>query len=112
MDVLLQVNVSGEGQKMGCRPGDAEEILRAAARWPNIRIKGLMTIPPYDDDPEKSRPFFQKLVKLKKELEGLGIEGVSLDDISMGMSGDFEIAVEEGATLIRVGSAIFGARVY
>jgi hypothetical protein len=106
--VLLEVNVSGEQTKFGFDP----ETLRA--RWdellalPRVQVCGLMTMAPYDEDPEKSRPYFAKLRGLREELETRA--GVPLPDLSMGMSGDFEAAIAEGATMVRVGSAIFGDR--
>ena len=112
MNILLQVNVSGERQKSGCRPEDAAELLKAASREPGIRVRGLMTIPPYSEDPEDARPHYGRLMEIRGELELLGVDNVSLDTISAGMTNDFEVAVEEGATLVRVGSAIFGERVY
>jgi len=112
LDGLLQVNVSGEPQKSGCAPDEAESLLKAASCEKGVRIKGLMTIPPYSEDPENSRPFYRALMELKAGLERGGIENVSLDTISAGMTNDFEVAIEEGATMVRVGSAIFGERVY
>jgi len=106
--ILIQVNVSGEAAKSGVAPGDLGKVLEAAAGFPGVRVEGLMTIPPYDPDPEASRPWFRRLRELAREFDGVG--GVSLGELSMGMSGDFEVAIEEGATLIRVGTAIFGER--
>jgi len=106
--ILIQVNVSGEAAKSGVRPDDLEETLKAAAGLAGVRVEGLMTIPPYDPDPEASRPIFSRLRELAKEFDGVG--GGSLKELSMGMSGDFEVAIEEGATLVRVGTAIFGER--
>lgn len=107
---LLQVNLTGETQKGGCRPQDAADILKAASRLPGLRIEGLMTIPRFSDDPEDSRPVFRALLELRADLDRIGIENTGLDEISAGMTGDFEVAVEEGATMVRVGSAIFGER--
>ncbi len=107
---LLQVNISGEDSKSGCRPEDAVELLKSASPLRGVRITGLMTIPPFSDDPENSRPVFRALMGLKNELEKMGIENVSLSVISAGMTNDFEVAVEEGSTLVRVGTAIFGSR--
>lgn len=106
--ILIQVNVSGEAAKSGVRPDDLEETLKAAAGLAGVRVEGLMTIPPYDPDPEASRPIFRRLREFAKEFDGVG--GGSLKELSMGMSGDFEVAIEEGATLVRVGTAIFGER--
>ncbi len=110
VECLLQINVSGEKQKSGCDPVDAVDLLKKAAGFPGIRIRGLMTIPPYAKDPENSRPYYKELYNLKNRFERMNIKGVTMKDLSMGMSGDFEVAVEEGATMVRVGSAIFGPR--
>jgi hypothetical protein len=107
---LLQVNISGEKQKSGCKPEDAGDILKAASRLAGVKIVGLMTIPPACDDPEDSRPVYRSLMELKADLMKIGIENVSLSIISAGMTNDFEVAVEEGSTLVRVGTAIFGSR--
>lgn len=112
LDALLQVNISGGRRKSGCAPSEAADILKAISGKAGLRIKGLMTIPPYSEDPEDSRPFYRALIDLRGDLARLGIENVSLDEISAGMTGDFEVAIEEGATLVRVGTAIFGERVY
>ncbi|MCH8157852.1 MAG: YggS family pyridoxal phosphate-dependent enzyme [Nitrospinae bacterium] len=110
MPILLQVNVSGEASKFGMEPETVPEVLRAVAPLEGIRIRGLMTIPPYDPDPERSRPYYIRLRELRDTCSRLKLPGVSLDELSMGMSGDYEVAVEEGATLVRVGTAIFGPR--
>lgn len=107
---LLQVNLSGEKQKSGCRAQEAEEIIKEASRLEGVKILGLMTVPPYSDDPEDSRPFFKELYQLSRRMEALGVENVTMDQISAGMTNDFEVAVEEGSTIVRVGSAIFGER--
>lgn len=109
-DVLIEVNIAGERQKGGVAPDDAAELVRSAAMLPNIRIKGLMTMPPYSEDPEDSRPHYRRLRELAEELRRKDIPGAEQDTLSMGMSGDYEVAVEEGATLVRVGTAIFGER--
>ena len=110
LEGLLQVNISGERQKSGCAPGEAVDLLKAAAGAEGLRIVGLMTIPPLSGDPEKARPVYRALMDPKRDIEKLGIENISMDTISAGMTGDFEVAVEEGSTLVRVGSAIFGER--
>ncbi len=96
---LLQVNVSGEASKFGVAAGDAEALLDRVAVLPHVEVVGLMTIAPYHDDPERARPVFASLRELAREL--------GLHELSMGMSGDYEVAVEEGATLVRIGSALF-----
>jgi pyridoxal phosphate enzyme (YggS family) len=109
LDVLVQVNLAGEPQKGGCAPEAVGPLLRACRRWPSLRATGLMTIPPADADPEGARPHFRALRALRDELRTTP-EGAGLHELSMGMSADFEVAIEEGATIIRVGTAIFGAR--
>lgn len=109
-DILIQVNLSGETSKSGTTFKEAQEIVRQVSRLQNVRICGLMTMPPFFDDPEAARPYFRELKLLSKEIESLAIPRVSMQELSMGMSGDFEVAIEEGATLVRIGSAIFGSR--
>ncbi len=112
IDCLLQVNLSGEEQKSGCDRDEAVSLIKASGDGGLVRFCGLMTIPPYNEDPEASRPIFRELANLKIEIERLGLENCSMDKISMGMTGDFEIAIEEGATIVRIGTGIFGKRVY
>jgi hypothetical protein len=109
-DVLVEVSIAGEESKAGVGVQDAPALIRDAARLRNIRITGLMTMPPYSDNPEDSRPHFQRLRELRDAVIKENIPGVSMAELSMGMSGDFEVAVEEGATMVRVGTAIFGER--
>ncbi len=109
-DVLIEVNVSGEASKSGVRAEDAKDLVRAVSELKNIRVQGLMTMPPYSADPEASRPWFRRLRELAAEIAKEQIPNTSMKELSMGMSGDFEVAVEEGATLVRVGTAIFGGR--
>ena len=111
-DVLIQVNVSGESTKSGTTAEAALELVRAIAGLPNLRVKGLMTMPPFFDDPEAARPYFAELRRLAETIEQENIPGVQMRELSMGMSGDFEAAIQEGATLVRVGTAIFGERQY
>ncbi|WP_457600740.1 YggS family pyridoxal phosphate-dependent enzyme [Hydrogenivirga sp.] len=106
--VLIEVNVGGEETKGGVQPEGLCELYEYATSLPNLRVEGLMTIPPYREDPEKVRPFFMKLRELKEELERHF--RVELTHLSMGMSHDFEVAVEEGATIVRVGTLLFGER--
>src|SRR5262249_52696974 len=107
VDVLVQVNVAEEPQKGGVSPTALRPTLEAMAGLPGLRLRGLMTIPPLPKDPEESRPHYRELRKLLDTARGWGL-GLDLRDLSMGMSGDFEVAVEEGATIVRVGTAIFG----
>lgn len=108
--VLIQVNVSGEASKSGVKPEGLEELLDMLVSLSGISVRGLMTIPPYDPDPEKSRKHFAALRKLRDRMRSVNIENIGMDELSMGMSNDFEVAIEEGATWVRVGTAIFGAR--
>jgi pyridoxal phosphate enzyme (YggS family) len=109
-DILLQVNVGDETSKAGCAINDLEKLARAVAQLPHLRICGLTCLPPFNEDPEQVRPYFRMLHDLAAALAGQQIPGVRMDELSMGMSGDFEVAIEEGATLVRVGTAIFGER--
>ena len=112
MPVLIEINVGGEEQKSGVAPDspELEQLLAAAPRLPHLDIRGLMTIPPWSDDPEPSRPYFRRLRELRDRLAARRLPAVQLDTLSMGMSHDFEAAIEEGSTCVRVGTAIFGAR--
>jgi pyridoxal phosphate enzyme (YggS family) len=109
-DVLIEVNIAGEAAKAGVAMERTVNLIREAAKLKNISIRGLMTMPPYSENPEDSRPYFRKLRELAVRIRKEDIPGVSLQELSMGMSGDFEVAVEEGATMVRVGTAIFGER--
>jgi PLP dependent protein len=106
-DVLLQVNVARDYSKWGVGPADLGELARRVDAMEHVRVAGLMTMPPYPDDPEDSRPFYKKLAQLKEQLSD---EIPSALHLSMGMTRDFEVAVEEGATYVRVGEALFGTR--
>jgi len=110
IDVLIQVNISGEKTKHGATPEGAMEIARLMPELKKLNLRGLMTIPPPVDIPERSRPYFITLRRLAERINRERIPGVALHDLSMGMSSDFDIAVEEGATMVRVGTAIFGPR--
>jgi len=111
IDALVQVNVGGETQKAGIRPEQCEEILEKLQHCRFVNIVGLMTMPPYSADPEDVRPFFIRLRKLAEEMQEKGLLGQQNQlELSMGMSGDFEVAIEEGATLVRIGTALFGSR--
>ena len=109
MPILLEVNVAGEASKFGYAPERLLAELTELNALPRIEIHGLMAIPPYAPVAEKARPYFQRLRELRGECEK--ILGAPLPELSMGMSGDFEVAIEEGSTLVRVGTALFGARV-
>jgi pyridoxal phosphate enzyme (YggS family) len=109
-DILVQVNLSGEATKSGTTEAEALQLVSTVSNLPHIRIRGLMTMPPFFDDPEAARPFFAELLRLSQHIEAEGIPGVEMRELSMGMSGDFEAAIQEGATLVRVGTSIFGVR--
>jgi pyridoxal phosphate enzyme (YggS family) len=109
-NVLIQVNISGEATKSGTTEAGAIQLVRECALLPNIRVKGLMTMPPFFDDPDAARPYFAELRRLSETVSAQQIAGIEMEELSMGMSGDFEAAIQEGATLVRVGTAIFGER--
>ncbi len=108
--VLIQVNISREESKSGVATEQIEPLVREVAVLEHLELQGLMTMPPFFDQPERTRPYFRELAELARRIESLNIPRVSMKELSMGMSGDFEVAIEEGATLVRVGTAIFGAR--
>ena len=110
--VLIEVNVGGEAAKTGVAPNsrDLEELLLAAQRLEALQFRGLMTVPPFADDPEHARPYFQELRELRDAIAARKLSAVSMDVLSMGMSHDFEVAIAEGSTCVRVGTAIFGER--
>ena len=110
LPVLLQVNVAGEESKFGTTEAGALDLLRQISPLQGISVKGLMTMPPFFDAPEESRLYFRELRRLAESIARSSIPGISMGELSMGMSGDYEVAIEEGATLIRVGTAIFGPR--
>ena len=109
-DVLIQVNISGEETKSGTTEAGAIQLVRECALLLNLRVRGLMTMPPFFDDPDAARPYFAELRRLAEAIAAQQIAGVEMVELSMGMSGDFEAAIQEGATLVRVGTAIFGER--
>ncbi len=112
MDVLLEVNAAGEESKWGFAPEETMEAARAAGSLPHVRVRGLMTSAPYTEDPESNRVYFHTMKRLQEQLAASGYDGVLADTLSMGMTGDYAVAVEEGATLVRVGTGIFGQRDY
>jgi len=109
-NVLVQVNISEESSKSGVLLEDTAQLVNEMSQMTHIAVKGLMTMPPYFNAPEKVRPYFKKLRQLRDQLMTMNIPGVSLAELSMGMTGDFEVAIQEGATLVRIGTAIFGER--
>ena len=112
LSVLIEINVGGEAAKSGVPPDSQalEDLLLAAPRFEALHFRGLMTVPPFTDDPQAARPYFRKLRELRAALVARKLPGVSMDVLSMGMSHDFEMAIEEGSTCVRVGTAIFGER--
>ena|SRR5215469_16913164 len=110
--ILIELNVAGEAAKTGMDPAspDLEQLLSAAAQLEHLEIRGLMTVPPFSDDPQQARPFFRRLRELRDQIAKRHLPAVSMDVLSMGMSHDFEVAIEEGSTCVRVGTAIFGKR--
>lgn len=111
-DILLEINAAGEDSKFGIRPEETEPLVREIARLPHVRLRGLMTVAPYTDDPENNRKYFKQMHDLLVDINGKCIDNIHMDVLSMGMSGDYAVAIEEGATHVRVGTAIFGERNY
>lgn len=107
MNVLIEVNLSGEKTKFGILPEAVSGLVKSICRLKNINIQGLMTMPPFSESPEDSRPYFSMLRMIRDSIQK---EGIMINDLSMGMSNDFEVAIEEGATMVRIGTAIFGER--
>ncbi|GAB6083013.1 YggS family pyridoxal phosphate-dependent enzyme [Desulfuromonas carbonis] len=109
-NILLEVNLGGEASKAGSDAAGLMELAGQVSQLPGVRVRGLMAIPPWEEDPERVRPYFRRLRQLATELAGQGLPNLEMAELSMGMSHDFEVAIEEGATLVRVGTAIFGER--
>lgn len=110
VSILIEVNMAGEQTKFGVRPEDAESLIRSISQLPNIHIEGLMTIAPYVEDSEKNRCYFSGLKQLAVDITRKNIDNVTMNVLSMGMTGDYIVAIEEGATFVRVGTGIFGKR--
>lgn len=110
--VLMEINIGNEESKGGIEINEAETLARQIAELPNLELKGLMCIAPFVDDAEENREHFRRMREKRDELAALTIPGTDIRELSMGMTGDFEVAIEEGATLVRVGTAIFGERDY
>ena len=108
--ILVQVNVAKEDTKSGIYAEDAIDLLKEIGQFENISVRGLMTMPPFFNAPDRVRPFFADLRRLRDKIEAAALPNIRMDSLSMGMTGDFETAIEEGATFVRVGTAIFGAR--
>ena len=111
-EVLIEVNAAGEDTKFGVSISETEALVREIAGFPNVHICGLMTIAPFVDDPEENRPVFRAMKQLLLDIKSQKIDNVDMNVLSMGMTNDFEVAIEEGATMVRVGTAIFGERQY
>jgi pyridoxal phosphate enzyme (YggS family) len=109
-NVLVQVNIAEEDSKSGVETRDTLSLIHEMSCLENISVRGLMTMPPYFYAPEKARPFFKALRQLRDDIRNADITGVSMNELSMGMTGDFEVAIQEGATIVRIGTAIFGER--
>lgn len=111
-NILIEVNMAQEESKFGITSQETEELIREIAKLPHVRIQGLMTIAPFTDNPETNRVYFKNMKKLSVDINNKNIDNVSMNVLSMGMTGDYQVAVEEGATMVRVGTGIFGERNY
>ena len=111
-DILIEVNIAQEETKFGISKEETLALVTAASKLPNIHVKGLMTIAPYVEDPEDNREYFRGIHQLSVDIKQKNIDNVSMDILSMGMTGDYMVAIEEGATMVRVGTGIFGERQY
>lgn len=111
-DILLEVNVAEEESKFGFKLEETENALHKIAGFPHVKVQGLMTIAPFVENSEENRPVFKKLNKFYVDMQNKNIDNVNMNQLSMGMTGDYEVAIEEGATLVRVGTGIFGTRYY
>lgn len=112
MDVLIQVNIGDDPKKFGFKPEETEEAIVKISKLEGINIKGLMTMPPYVTNPEENRDYFKKMHQLFVDIDSKNIDNVTMETLSMGMTGDYEVAIEEGATMVRIGTGIFGERNY
>ena len=112
MDILIEVNIANEETKFGISKQETLDLVKEVSKFPHIRIKGLMTIAPYVENPEDNRVFFRQIKELAVDIDNQNIHNVSMNILSMGMTGDYMVAIEEGATMVRVGTGIFGERVY
>ena len=110
--ILIEVNIADEETKSGISSEEAIELVKETAKMPNLKICGLMAIAPPVEDPEENPKYFREMKSLSQEIQNMNLPGVEMNELSMGMTGDFEVAIEEGATMVRVGTAIFGNRQY
>jgi len=111
-DILLEVNIAEEDSKFGIKKEECEDRVREISKLPNIKIRGLMTVAPFVENAEENRPYFRQMKQLLVDINNKKIDNVNMDILSMGMTGDYEVAIEEGSNIVRVGTGIFGARVY
>ncbi len=112
MPVLIEVNMADEESKFGVKPEEVENLLRQLSQLEHISVKGLMTVAPFVEEPEENRVYFRKMRELLVDMNAKKIDNITMDQLSMGMTGDYEVAIEEGATIVRVGTGIFGERFY
>lgn len=112
VDILVEVNVAEEESKFGITTEETIQLIKEISKLPKVHVKGLMTIAPFVDDPEENRTVFKTLKKLSVDIDNQNIDNISMEILSMGMTNDYEVAIEEGATMVRVGTGIFGARNY
>lgn len=112
MDVLIEVNMAGEESKFGVAPADTEDMLRALSKMAHLRVRGLMTVAPFVENQEENREVFRQMRELLVDMNAKKIDNIKMDTLSMGMTGDYAVAIEEGATIVRVGTGIFGEREY
>jgi pyridoxal phosphate enzyme (YggS family) len=111
-DILVEVRTTGESTKFGVQPENAIALMQDLARLPHLRVCGLMTMGPFSGEPDDARPSFRRLRELSRDIDAAGVDGITMNCLSMGMTNDFEVAIEEGATIVRIGTAIFGNRTY
>ena len=107
---LIEVNLAGEGSKSGIAKDRVKSLLEETGRLPNLSVEGLMTVPPFRENPEHVRRYFRELAELRAQLDEFGLPNVALKELSMGMTHDYPVAIEEGATIVRIGTALFGPR--
>ena len=112
MDVLVEINIAGEEAKHGVPPEKAEELVLEASKFKNIRVEGLMTVAPFVENPEENRKYFKEMYKLFIDIKDKNYDNVDMEYLSMGMTNDYEIAIQEGANIVRIGTGLFGARNY
>ena len=110
MDVLVEINIAGEEAKHGVPPEKAEELVLEASKFKNIRVEGLMTVAPFVENPEENRKYFKEMYKLFIDIKDKNYDNVDMEYLSMGMTNDYEIAIQEGANIVRIGTGLFGAR--